>query len=433
MHTKIRFSSILFAFLWLTGILGLCCACSGPVSILDGTSANSQDPTEPPSIEETNARTDDTAESASDKETEMETNFDNLTTYRVTDMGGEEGLDFIIDFPAGKDLTILQITDTQMQTMAGVRNEIRKIQVGNAFFSALPDDFEFRVWRYMDEAVDKSTPDLIVLTGDNIYGELDDSGEMWLALIEKMDSYGIPWCTVFGNHDNESGKGVQWQVEQLLASEYCIFRQGTMSGNSNYNLLIRQGGEAKYLFYMMDSNGCTTKPNNPGEGMMPDNVDIDKIQQAAGFRNDQIAWLNKSAKNIRKTHGEVPVLLFYHIPVIDIAQIILQTYPSAGRTLPFSPDQEGDFGMAKEVISGVAGDRFWKTAKSIGCTGMFVGHQHKVATSIVCDNIRVTYGLKTGTYDYHDEDLLGATKITLSESGGEFEVEYLYSELLYKE
>jgi len=125
------------------------------------------------------------------------------------------------------------------------------------------------------------------------------------------------------------------------------------------------------------------------------------------------------------------VLLFYHIPIIDIAQSILEIYPSAG-TLPFSPDRPGDLGMAKEMITGVSCGRFWRDAKLIGCTGMFVGHQHTVATSIECDGIRVTFGLKTGTYDYHDKELLGSTKITLAEHGGTFAVEYLYSSLPYQ-
>lgn len=156
MNMKQQISRILFAFLGVAGILILCCACHSPAD---------QVPTESPTDKEANATTDEIAESASYEENEMETNMenmDNLTAYRVTDVGGEEGLDFMIDFPAGKDLTILQITDTQMQTMAGVRNEVRKNQVGNAFFAELPDDFEFRVWRYVDEAVEKSAPDLIV-------------------------------------------------------------------------------------------------------------------------------------------------------------------------------------------------------------------------------------------------------------------------------
>ena len=425
MNTRSRHGGIRSVLLPLLGVLCLCCFCGGCAG--SGGSDPSEATTAAPPTETINSA--HTEENDMDVTTE---GSDQLTTYRVTAREDEEELDFILDLPAGKDPVILQITDTQIQTMAGVRNETRRIQVGNAFFSSLPDDFEFRVWRYVDEAVEKARPDLIVLTGDNIYGELDDSGELWRSLIEKMDSYGIPWCAVFGNHDNESGKGVLWQVEQLLGIKNGIFRRGDVSGNSNYNLLIRQGGEAKYLLYMLDSNGCTTKPHNPGEGMMPDNVDIDQIQQTAGFRNDQIAWMTQSAKSIRQDYGEVSVLLFYHIPVSDIPRLVQKAYPGAASAVPFSPDRAGDFGTAKEPITGAAAGRFWNSAQSIGCTGMFVGHQHEVATSIVCDGIRVTYGLKTGTYDYHDEELLGSTKITLSENGGTFAVEYLYSELPYR-
>ena len=409
----------------------LLCACDGVSSSETSADTDPVGTTDPPTLPDTDTAQKEDTDMATQDTTEAE-DFDNITTYRVTDKNGEDGLDFVIDFPAGKDLTVLQITDTQMQTMAGVRNENRKNQVGNAFFSVLPDDFEFRVWRYVDEAVERTRPDLIVLTGDNIYGELDDSGTMWSALIEKMDSYSIPWCVVFGNHDNESGKGVSWQIEQLEKSKYCIFKSGAVSGNSNYNLLIRQGGVVKYLFYMLDSGGCQTKPNNPGEGMMPDNVDLDKIQQTPGFRTDQVTWMTNSAKEIRQAYGEVPVMMFYHILVNDGAQIIHRTYPEAIRP-PFIPHLEGDFGVVREVIAGANAGRFWKNARSIGCVGMFVGHQHTVAASVLCDGIRVTFGLKTGTYDYHDPDLLGSTKITLPENGDDFEVEYVYSKLPYKE
>ena len=58
-------------------------------------------------------------------------------------------------------------------------------------------------------------PDLILMTGDNIYGEFDDSGASLRKLIAYMDSFQIPWAPVWGNHDNESTKGVTWQCEQF--------------------------------------------------------------------------------------------------------------------------------------------------------------------------------------------------------------------------
>ena len=99
-------------------------------------------------------------------------------------------------------------------------------------------------------------------------------------------------------------------------------------------------------------------------------------------------------------------------------------YGDAMERFPFYPDREGDLGFALESLGGYA--------KELDCIGMFVGHRHKVATSILCDGIRVTYGLKTGTYDYHDETMLGSVRITLTEDTGEMGVEYVHSELPYR-
>lgn len=349
--------------------------------------------------------------------------------YTVTE--GEDGVDFTIDFPAGKDITVLQLTDTQMQNYYGARNQTRKTQTRNAFFTGMSKKHEDRVWRYMDEAVERTCPDIIVLTGDNIYGELDDDGRMWLELIEKMDSYKIPWLTVFGNHDNESAKGVMWQIEQLQKSEYCLFSQGNVTGNSNYSVLITRGGKAEYLFYMIDTNGCKTKPSNPGEGMMPDNIDIDKIQQSAGVFEDQLEWIRDVRKAVSARHGDIPSLMFLHIPPAHSNTAVQTLYGSEYNTEYFVPTLEGDLGISREAHGGFSSGQFWSLAKKVGCKGMFVGHQHKIATSVVYDGIRITYGLKTGTYDYHAEDMLGSTKITLPVAGGDFTVTYIHSELEY--
>ena len=357
-------------------------------------------------------------------------------TYTLTENGGEDGLDFIIDFPAGKDLTILQLADIQLQTLKGTRSAERRSQLSGAYFTGFPaskrNDHEYRAWRYVEEAIEKVKPDLIVLTGDNVFGETDDSGKDWLEFVARMDSYGIPWCPVFGNHDNESGKGVLWQIEQLEQSEYCIFKQGTVSGNSNYNLLVRQGGEAKYLLYMMDSNGCKVRTDVAGAGLMPDNPDIDLIVQDAGFCDDQLEWMKASGNSVRRSYGEVPSLLFFHIPDYSAWKCVKNAYGEEMDQFPFYPDHEGDAGFALESLGGYDNGPFWGYAKEIGCIGMFVGHRHKVATSINCEGIRVTYGLKTGTYDYHDPSMLGSTKITLSETAGEMAVEYVHTELNYK-
>ncbi len=349
--------------------------------------------------------------------------------YTVTE--GESGADFVIEFPEGKDIKILQITDTQIQNYGVGRNENRIAQTTGAFFTNAPTDHQTRVWQYMDEAVEKAGADLIVLTGDNIYGEMDDDGKTWTQLIKRLDSYKTPWLLVFGNHDNESNKGVMWQIEQIQNSKYGIFKQGSVTGNCNYNVLVKQGGMAKYLFYMLDTNGCRVIESNPGEAMDPNNIDIDKICQTQGIFPDQLDWIKESSQSVFETYGKVPVMTFMHIPPKESAQAVLEKYPSVYSSVTFRPDMEGDTGKSSEKYGGFSGEGFWSLCKEIGCKGMFVGHQHKIATSIICDGIRVTYGLKTGTYDYHSSSMLGSVAVSIDEDTNEFTVEYLPTELEY--
>ena len=354
-------------------------------------------------------------------------------TVTVTEQTEESIYDYVIDVPSGRAITILQLSDLQTMEMDGVRNENRYHQIGNAFFSDNVHDQETQTWRYVDEAVARAAPDLIVLAGDIIYGQTDDDGSQWLEVCRKMDTYQIPWLVIFGNHDNESAMGVLWQIEQVRSSEYGILKQGEAAGNSNYTVGLRQDGAFRYTLYMMDTNGCHTYPNNPGEGLMEDNPDIALITQQAGIYPDQRAWMHRTGKAITETYGEVPALVFMHIPIAEAATAARRQYKETYQTYPFIPDLPGDSGIAYEAFSGLdTGGTFWDLAKTHRVTGMFFAHQHNIATSIVYDGIRLSYGLKTSTHDYHMPELLGSLVITLDGTTGALAVQYQHTELPYQ-
>ena len=58
-----------------------------------------------------------------------------ITQTVVTDNNGESWIDFIIEFPAGKDIKILQFADLQIQSLEWPRNQTRYDQLRGAFFS----------------------------------------------------------------------------------------------------------------------------------------------------------------------------------------------------------------------------------------------------------------------------------------------------------
>jgi hypothetical protein len=179
---------------------------------------------------------------------------------------------------------------------------------------------------------------------------------------------------------------------------------------------------------LFDSNGCVVK--SYGEGMNPDNVDRDKVCSAYGPQDDQIAWMKSSAEAAFAHLGtRVPVSLAFHIPPLESAQAVNTNYPGKNDALAsisvlFKPDLNGDSGEAREAYGGFYHPQFWSTAKEIGVVNMFVGHQHKIATSILFDGIRITYGLKTGNYDYHAKTLLGSTLLTVSSENGTIGIQY---------
>lgn len=348
--------------------------------------------------------------------------FDKTQKVNVIDCYGANGTDYIINFNLDREIRVLQLADIQLIDVENAR-PTRYDQLYNTYFqSGVLSHYE-RAWKYVDEAVLLGIPDLIVLTGDNVQGETDDDGSDWLELIEKLDSYNVPWLCVFGNHDNESAMGVTWQCLQLSASKNCVFKSGNVSGNSNYSVLIAKNGEPQYMFYMLDSNGATQYPNNYGEGILPTNVDISKIQQHLGVQQDQILWFYSSYLKASAKFGKIPSLMFFHIPPIQSNLEV--DFNEGAYTVTDSA-----FGIYKEVIGGFDGSGLISFAKNTNCKGMFYGHQHNVAVSSVYEGIRMTHGLKTSTHCYHDSEMLGSTLILLK-SQSDFQVKYLFSQLKY--
>ena len=85
---------------------------------------------------------------------------------------------------------------------------------------------------------------------------------------------------------------------------------------------------------------------------------------------------------------------------------------------------DGDFGAKYEKYKCCGeGDMtpFWNAC---GVDGVFIGHCHMNNSSILYNGVRLTFGLKTGAYDYYTNGQLGGTVIQCEESGA-FEVRHI--------
>ena len=317
-------------------------------------------------------------------------------------------MDFTLNINHSGNVKILQITD--MQTIdANQRRTPDRID-GWKLTDWVPEKNDENTYKYIRELIERSHPDLIIITGDIIYGEFDDNGTSLIEFCQVMDSFGIPWAPVYGNHDNESYKGVQWQNEQFEKSKFSLFKKGDVFGNGNYSIVITQNGKTIRKIAMMDSNGCGRLGISPG------------------FRDDQLKWLEDT---MTKESG-IPGFTCFHIQTKDFTDAYIKAgyqtdYDSSDKRTLFElgkdvPSKDGDFGKKLEGFGG--SQSIHNLCKKCGIDGVFAGHCHINNTSVLYDGIRYTFGLKTGIYDYYDKDSIGGTLITLD--GSNFTVKHLY-------
>lgn len=336
------------------------------------------------------------------------------------------GCDFVIELPAERKNTkikLLQLTDMQVIDSSQRRTPDR---LGYDEINAwTPKNFDAQCGNHIKSLVAQTNPDIIFITGDIIYGSFDDSGTTFEWFLRLMDSFEIPWAPVFGNHDNETKMGVLWQCLQFEKSEYCVFKRGNVSGNSNYTVGISAGGELVRVLYMLDSNGC---------GASEDPNVIKKY----GIFADQLELMKSSAKNIKEAFGKaVPAFCAFHVPTNDFVEAELGAGYAANADECYTIgvdkiSKNGDFGTKAEKyehsLCKVEGD-FAAVLKECNVEAVFAGHYHDMNTCILHNGIRWVFGLKTGQYDYHIPGSVGGTLVCLE--GNRFDVHHIPSLVPY--
>ena len=348
----------------------------------------------------------------------------------------EDLVDFIVEVKSGKDPVVLQLSDTQICNWG---------------------DLNEWCYKYVRETVEGTRPDLIILTGDLVYGRYDPNGALLKGLINFMETLDIPWAPVFGNHDNESLKGVDWQCAQLEAAENCLFKQGDVTGNGNYSVGIEQSGELLRVFYMMDSNGCGAPMiDQDGNPTVPDyGTNEVKIQQ--GFSRDQVRWYTQEINAIHAVDSDVKISMAYHIQQKIFEKAFKKYDEYDGITTesalnhPLNLDKmatadETDFGYLGRPIKGGWDNDYtiFNGMKELGVDSIFVGHEHCNSSSIVYEGVRLQYGQKSSTYDRYNSlmpngtitgghstptgatPLIGGTVIPVSAEDGSIGKGYIY-------
>ena len=350
-------------------------------------------------------------------------------------------VDFTVDVEKGREPVILQLTDPQTIDSRQLRYPERLGDVEIDFWDT-HKDYD-RSYKYLEEIINKTKPDFIFITGDIIYGEFDDKGTSLLRFVEFMESFKIPWSPVFGNHDAECQRGIDWVCEQYVNAEHCLFKQRALTGNSNYTVGITQDGKLLRVFYLMDTSDYGTSPKISFEN--------GHSSTKMGLQPDQIEWYRNSIKEIKSVYPDVKFSFAFHAAILAFCDAV-ENYgiKDFGNEITVNIDAlankpETDFGFIgtnnKRVWYWDCDYTVWNDIKSLGVDSVFVGHVHHFSSSIVFEGVRLQYGQKSSEYcdcnwidgdtivhmgiSYQLTSVVGGNVMPLDENGN-FQNPYIY-------
>ena len=293
----------------------------------------------------------------------------------------------------GKDFTVLNLADVQLN------NEEALGDVGK------------QVKDNTDRLVAETQPDLITLTGDNAWGDL-----AYIELIKMIDSYGIPWAPVMGNHDGQGCISEFWVAYKLTHAKNCLFKFGPADmGYGNYIINITENGKVIHTLFMMDTHSEIEE----------DNVNGLKDSGYDHLWPNQMEWYAWAVDGIAATAGEpVESTVIFHIPLYEYHDAWEAATGQTEQKENFDPPYIGEyaetsFGVRHEGTGAAPQTNgFFDLIKEKGSTKNVVcGHDHVCDSSILYEGIRLTYALKDGPGCYWEPELNGGTLITIGSDG----------------
>ncbi len=287
---------------------------------------------------------------------------------------------------------------------------------------------------FIIDLLDRTDPDLVILTGDNIGPNkaLTKWGNKRLInnVMEIFEGRGIKVAAVFGNHDGENKMSKDEQF--AFYQEYACFigaetEEGkALTGSGTYNLPVMSSDDdsrTAFNLWLFDSQEYNEENDLGGYGCV---------------QKDQIEWYVKTEKALTDENGgkPVPSLAFQHIIVPEVYEVLTETGTAENwEIVSTTEDYAEGYSMIKSDIVYTLPEEYRDEDTFVSETccspeysngqlqamiengkvlGIASGHDHKNSFVIPYEGVDIIQTPTVGFGSYGDENR-GARLITLNE------------------
>ena len=171
-----------------------------------------------------------------------------------------------------------------------------------------------RALECVKDAIEGVKPDLIIHTGDIVFGkpDLQSAREILAPLAES----GIPWAVALGNHDSQFGATREEMFSLIRSLPGCVntpSKEG-IYGCSNDVITLQGENGADRAFYLFDSMDAVILKG------------LEETHCYDYIRSSQLDWYRDHSVQFQKSNGgqPVPSLAFFHIPLREIERALWQ-------------------------------------------------------------------------------------------------------------
>ncbi len=299
---------------------------------------------------------------------------------------------------------------------------------------------------FIIDLLDRTAPDLVILTGDNIGPNkaLTKWGNKRLInnVMEIFEGRGIKVAAVFGNHDGENKMSKDEQF--AFYQEYACFigaetEEGkALTGSGTYNLpVMSSDDDSKTAFnlWLFDSQEYNEENDLGGYGCV---------------QKDQIEWYVKTERALAEENGgePVPSLAFQHIIVPEVYEVLTETGTAENWEIVSTTDGYAEgYSMIKSDIVYTLPEEYRDEDTFVSETccspeysngqlqamiengkvlGIASGHDHKNSFVIPYEGVDIIQTPTVGFGSYGDNNR-GARLITLNEKDlSDYETEVIF-------